>query len=149
MRARALAVAVAVLACDQLVKVLVRTAMSEGERIDIAGPFAIVSARNDGVAFGALGGLPPLALVVIGAVVLAVLAFVVRGSTRIALWVSAGAIVGGAAGNIVDRVLFGAVTDYLKVSRWPAFNVADAAIVCGGIALVWFSERDRTGDDDA
>ena len=131
MRLRALAVAIGVLAADQAVKALVRAMMDEGQRVDLAGPLAIVSARNDGVAFGALGGLPPLALVAIGAAILVVLVLVVRGS------------------NLTDRVLFGAVTDYVKVSRWPAFNLADAAIVCGGVALVWFSERSSASDAPA
>ncbi len=43
---------------------------------------------------------------------------------------------------MIDRVAFGAVTDYLKVSRWPAFNIADVAIVLGAIGLVWLMERD-------
>ncbi|MEI2701943.1 MAG: signal peptidase II [Baekduia sp.] len=149
MRLRALAVAIGVLAADQAVKALVRAMMDEGQRVDLAGPLAIVSARNDGVAFGALGGLPPLALVAIGAAILVVLVLVVRGSNRTGLWVAAGMIAGGAAGNLTDRVLFGAVTDYVKVSRWPAFNLADAAIVCGGVALVWFSERSSASDAPA
>ena len=65
-----------------------------------------------------------------------------KTADRPGVWLATGAILGGAVGNVIDRVAFGAVTDYLKVSRWPAFNIADVAIVLGAIGLVWLMERD-------
>ena len=146
MRLAALLAGLAVLAADQLSKALIRSLMTEGEVRQIAGPLDLVSVRNDGVAFGALGGSHPWLLVLVAVVILAVLVTVVRGSESRAVWIAAGAIAGGAAGNVIDRVAWGAVTDFIKVASWPAFNLADVAIVCGAIGLVWFAERSDHAD---
>ena len=52
------------------------------------------------------------------------------------MWVVTGMIVGGALGNLVDRVRAGSVTDFIKLPAWPAFNLADSAITLGVIALI-------------
>ncbi len=58
------------------------------------------------------------------------------------IWVPTGLLAGGAIGNVVDRVRDGAVTDFLKLPSWPAFNVADVAITLGVLALLFVVERD-------
>jgi signal peptidase II len=70
-------------------------------------------------------------------VVLAVLAFYfARHGSQALLWLATGLIAGGALGNLIDRLRVGAVTDFIKLPDWPAFNVADSAITLGVVALV-------------
>ena len=62
------------------------------------------------------------------------------------LWLSIGLQLGGAAGNLLDRLLLGHVTDFMDVGAWPVFNVADASIVTGLVLLGWlFLVQDRAG----
>ncbi len=61
------------------------------------------------------------------------------------LWLPTGLLVGGAIGNLIDRLAHGAVTDFIKLPLWPAFNVADMAITFGVLALLWVLEG-RRGD---
>jgi signal peptidase II len=60
------------------------------------------------------------------------------------MWLPCGLIVGGALGNLLDRLREGVVTDFIKLPDWPAFNVADAAITIGVLALVWVASRGGT-----
>lgn len=105
---------------------------------------------NKGVTFGLLGGLGAAAAWVLsGVAVLVVVALFVwlrRAENRMVA-VALGAIAGGAVGNVIDRVRFGAVVDFLHAHAfgmsWYVFNVADAAIVCGVAALVLDSLRPK------
>jgi signal peptidase II len=64
------------------------------------------------------------------------------------LWIPTGMLVGGAIGNLIDRVAHGAVTDFIKLPAWPAFNVADMSITFGVLALLWVLEGPRVKPDD-
>ena len=147
---RAALVAGLTLAADQLTKALVRADVAEGERKDLLGFLDLVHVRNDGVAFGALaGGGPVVAVVVVGALA-ALLTYFAFNARRPLAWLPTGLLVGGALGNIVDRVRLGAVTDFLKLPSWPAFNLADTAITVGVVLLVVVVERgDRARDGAA
>jgi signal peptidase II len=68
------------------------------------------------------------------------LTYFVRHPTRPYLWIPTGLLVGGALGNLLDRILNGAVTDFIKLPHWPAFNVADMSITFGVLALLWVVE---------
>jgi signal peptidase II len=57
------------------------------------------------------------------------------------LWLPVGMLVGGAAGNLIDRAREGAVVDFIDPVRWPAFNLADSCIVVGVLLLLWVAER--------
>jgi signal peptidase II len=135
--ARTGAVAAVVLVGDQVTKALVRGAIAQGEhRRVIPGLVTLVHDQNSGVAFSLLTG-SGAGVVVITLVVLAGLtAFHARNRTRPLMWVVTGMIVGGALGNLVDRVRTGSVTDFVKLPAWPAFNLADSAITLGVIALI-------------
>ena len=98
--------------------------------------------NNEGVAFGALGGGGAVVALVIAVAVGALLVFFVRHADRPLVWLPTGMLVGGAAGNVVDRVRDGAVTDFVKLPHWPAFNLADAAITLGVLLLLVVLERD-------
>jgi signal peptidase II len=79
--------------------------------------------------------------VVVGALALAaLLAFFVTNHGRRLVWLPTGLLIGGAAGNLADRVRDGFVTDFLKLPHWPAFNVADMSITVGVVALVFVIE---------
>lgn len=138
----AAAVALAVLAADQVSKWAARMDVQVGERLHPLPLVSIVHVRNTGVAFGALGGqrwlVPVLTLLALALVVV----WFASAPTRPGAWIVAGLIVGGALGNLLDRWRHGAVTDFISVPNWPAFNVADIAITIGVIALIVVAERD-------
>jgi signal peptidase II len=126
--------ALVVVGLDQLTKGLVRG--------DLVAFVDLVRVNNEGVAFGALGGGGLVVALVIAVAVGALLVFFVRHADQPLVWLPTGMLVGGAAGNVVDRVRDGAVTDFVKVPHWPAFNLADAAITLGVLLLLVVLERD-------
>jgi signal peptidase II len=146
---RAGVVLVAVLAADQFVKALVTGALQRGEQRDLLGPLKLVNTRNTGVAFGQLqdGGI--IVSLVIALALGALLVYFARNAQRPLIWLPTGMLLGGALGNIVDRVREGAVIDYLKLPHWPAFNVADSAITVGVVILLVVVERGERAKDRA
>jgi signal peptidase II len=137
---RALAVAIAVLAADQATKAIVRGSVGRGERIDVLPGLDLVNTRNTGVAFGFFSGGGTIVAVVAAIAVLALLVFFATHLARPLVWLPTGLLLGGAAGNLVDRAREGAVTDFVDLPLWPAFNVADAAITVGVLALLYVLE---------
>jgi len=133
---RVLAVGVTVLILDQLTKRLAVQAIDRGERIEVLPVLDLTYVRNEGVAFSSFSGQPWIVgLLVVGA--LAALTFwFLRNRTVKFAWLAAGMLAGGAIGNVLDRIIEGAVIDFLKPPHWPAFNLADMAIVGGMILLV-------------
>jgi signal peptidase II len=141
--ARAAATLVAVVALDQATKALVRHNVTVGDS-DSVFPFVhLVHVRNSGVAFGFLSGGGALVLVVTALALAALLIYFARHPTRRGLWLPTGLLLGGAIGNVLDRVLDGAVTDWVKLPHWPAFNLADVAITVGVLSLLYVLEGPR------
>lgn len=145
----------ATLAADQASKIFVLDGLRLDERlsIEIWPPFLSFNmAWNKGVNFGFFGGMDmkwaliALALAVCGAVIW----WIARARAgRLAL-ISAGLLVGGALGNVIDRLRFGAVVDFLNMSCCGienpyAFNIADVAIFAGAIGLMFFAPSDKPG----
>lgn len=129
--------AIAVIVFDQVTKVILRETLALGEREWLAQFFAFSHVANDGGAFGLFGGantvLAVSAVVAIGVVVIYYLFppldhWLVRSGLAL--------IVGGAIGNLLDRIYQGHVTDFIDFIHFPAFNVADAAINVGVAATV-------------
>lgn len=142
--------ALAVIAVDQLVKALVRSDLAEGEHRDLVGAaLRLVHVENDGVAFGRLSGSPVLVALVVGGALAALLVYFATHLDVHGIWLPTGMLIGGAVGNVIDRVARGAVTDYLKPPHWPAFNLADAAITVGVVVLLVVVERDARRRDRA
>ena len=137
---RAALVVVATVAADQAVKALVRSSIAPGDVVDVAPGVHLVHVGNPGVAFGLFGGGGALVVAVVVIALGALLAFFARHARRPLAWLPTGLLIGGAAGNLVDRVRIGAVTDFVKLPHWPAFNVADAAITVGVLLLVYVLE---------
>lgn len=133
---RAGLVAVAVLGLDQLTKALVRSDVAVGEKNEVLPFLDIGHVHNDGVAFGFLGGGGAIVLAVTLAALALLVGFFARNPGRPLLWLPTGMLLGGAVGNLVDRVHQGYVTDFIQLPHWPSFNVADISITCGVIVLV-------------
>jgi signal peptidase II len=133
----------AVVLVDQLSKRIVEGSLAPGERDRVFPGLAIVHVSNKGVAFGALAGGHTAVLVVIAVAVISLLVYFIRHADRPLVWLPTGLLVGGALGNIFDRVRDGAVTDFIKLPWWPAFNVADMSITFGVIALLYVLEAGR------
>jgi signal peptidase II len=144
--ARALALIVAVVAFDQATKALLRAGVESGERVDLVLGFELVNVTNEGIAFGFLGDGGDLVMVVTLVALGLVLAWFALAPPRPGLWIAVGLLVGGALGNLVDRLRNDGVTDFLDPPLWPAFNVADVAITAGVVVLIWIAfqhERDQ------
>jgi signal peptidase II len=138
--ARAAAVAVATVAADQLAKALVRSTIDRGDAVDLVVGVQIVNVRNRGIAFGMFSGGGPLLALFAGAALVALLVFFARHRDRPLVWLPTGLLIGGAAGNLIDRAREGAVTDFIDFPLWPAFNVADIAITFGVLTLLYVLE---------
>lgn len=150
--ARATAVAIAVLAADQLAKALARTWLDPGERADLILGVSLVDVRNDGVAFGILGGNGALVLAITVLAAAALLYYLATQPRRPGQLLALALLAGGAAGNVIDRIAFGEVTDFVDLPAWPAFNLADVAITAGigtlVVTEVWADwRRHRTASD--
>jgi signal peptidase II len=142
--ARAGAVFAAVLVADQVSKAIVRASLQAGERRDLIPGIDLVRVRNEGIAFGLLGGSRTwLVVLIVVAALGGLLVFFARHADRRGAWLATGLLLGGAAGNIIDRVAHGAVTDWIKLPHWPAFNLADVAITAGVVALVFAVDAPR------
>jgi signal peptidase II len=138
---RAALLAAAVIVADQATKALVRSNIARGDEDPIFPAVTLVNTRNRGVAFGALADGGILVAAVAGAAIVALLVFFAVNRTKRPLaWLPTGLLLGGAAGNLIDRAREGAVTDFIKLPAWPAFNLADVAITVGVLALVYVLE---------
>jgi signal peptidase II len=145
----ALWLAAAVVVADQLSKAWIVATYPFGTELEIVpGLFRLVHARNRGIAFGMLGASGPTVQLVLLLVVAAIAAFVAWQLGRTGGDGLAGAglalVLGGAIGNIIDRLFRGEVVDFLdfylatggREHHWPAFNVADSAISVGALCVV-------------
>lgn len=126
----------AVVAVDQVTKALVVDSLARGERRDLALGIDLVHVRNSGIAFGLFdGGGAALTIVTLAALGLLLVYFATH-ATRPLVWLPTGLLLGGALGNLIDRARDGAVTDFIDLPLWPAFNVADMAITVGVVTLL-------------
>ena len=131
------AVAAAALVADQLTKALVVRELAFGESVHVGGPLAIHHVRNTGIAFGLFSGWAGVVTLLGAVAVLWMVWYFARaGARHPILPVALGLLIGGSAGNLVDRVRLGHVTDFLDIDYWPAFNLADMFIVTGVVILL-------------
>jgi signal peptidase II len=142
---RAALLLAAIVAVDQVTKAIVRANVAVGDENAVFPGVEIVHVRNRGVAFGALSGHSAVMIVVLVALAGLVIWFLLH-SNRPYVWIPTGMLLGGALGNVIDRVRADAVTDFIKIPLWPAFNVADMSITFGVLTLLWVLER-RDGAD--
>jgi signal peptidase II len=137
---RAAAVALSTVAADQAVKALVRATIDRGEAVDLVLGIELVNVRNRGIAFGLFAGGGAVLVIFALAALTALLVFFARHRDRPLVWLPTGLLIGGALGNLIDRTLDGAVTDFADLPLWPAFNLADVAITFGVLTLLYVLE---------
>jgi signal peptidase II len=138
--ARAALVAAGTVAVDQAVKALVRSTIDRGDAVDLILGIKLVNVRNRGIAFGMFSGGGALLVIFAVAALVALLVFFARHRDRPLVWLPTGLLIGGAAGNLIDRVRDHGVTDFIDFPAWPAFNVADMAITFGVLTLLYVLE---------
>jgi signal peptidase II len=138
--ARAALVAVATVAADQAAKAIVRGQIEIGDAVGLVLGIKLVHVRNDGIAFGFFSGGGAVLVIFAVVALAALLIFFSRHRDRPLVWLPTGLLIGGAAGNLIDRVRDHAVTDFIKLPHWPAFNVADMAITFGVLTLLYVLE---------
>jgi signal peptidase II len=124
-----------VVALDQGAKAAVEANMVAGEHVDVLGPLSLTLVHNRGVAFGLASGGGGVLVALTLVALLFVAAIFARDPDRPGMWLAVGLLVGGALGNLADRVRADAVTDYVDVLSWPPFNLADVAITLGVAVL--------------
>ncbi|WP_194756947.1 signal peptidase II [Aliidiomarina indica] len=140
--------AIIILVLDQVTKIWVAQALPLFGRVDVLPFFDLVHVRNYGAAFSFLsdqGGWQRWFFTIIAIVIVSVLAVMLRRQSLHYRWLNLSftLIIGGALGNVLDRVRLGYVVDFLDVYvgtyHWPAFNVADSAIVLGALLMIYDS----------
>jgi signal peptidase II len=133
---RAVLVLVFVVVADQLSKHAVNASIVQGEERKFLPGVELVNTRNNGVAFGFLPGSHVAVTIVIGLALVALLVYFTLHSREKLIWLPTGMLLGGAIGNVADRVRDGSVTDFVKLPLgWPPFNVADVSITFGVLIL--------------
>ncbi|HWA52832.1 MAG TPA: signal peptidase II [Solirubrobacterales bacterium] len=136
-----------VVVLDQAAKALIERNLSVGESVKVIGPLDLTLSHNSGVAFGlASGGGTRLVLVTVLA--LGVVGYLFsRDPARPGMWIATGLLAGGALGNLADRIRADAVTDYIAIGGWPAFNLADVAVTVGVLLLAFsYVQEPRAGE---
>ena len=139
--------AILVLFLDQVSKLAILEFVAPpAAGIPLTGFLAIVLVWNRGMSFGMLNSGDPLVPWILGALAVAVSIGLIWWLARAHRWLviaGLGLVLGGAIGNLVDRLLYGAVVDFVLLHagrwQWPAFNLADSAITLGVLALLWDS----------
>jgi signal peptidase II len=141
--ARATAVVGLTVVADQVTKAIAVASLERGEEVNVFLGLDMTYVRNEGVAFGALSGGGALLVIAITVALAGLVVYFVANSDVPFLWLPVGLILGGALGNLADRARDGAVVDFIDPIAWPAFNLADAAIVVGVLSLVYVAEVKR------
>jgi signal peptidase II len=146
-------VSCAIVLADQFTKWIVLGRFAPGERLEVTAFFNLVLAFNKGAAFsflaGAGGWQTPLLVAFALAAAVLVSVLLVRSPGRGLFRAGLALILGGAVGNVIDRLRFGHVVDFLDLHaggwHWPAFNVADSAITLGAALLILDGFRHHEG----
>jgi signal peptidase II len=156
MRTVGLIVAI-ILVLDQVTKVLISHTLALHESMPVLEPFFhLTYERNTGAAFSLFAQAPawfrqPFFLGATGVAIVALILFLRQtdGANRLMV-VAIAAVLGGAVGNLIDRLLYGEVIDFLLLHwrgyYWPAFNVADSCITLGVIGLLWSSIQEHRAE---
>ena len=151
-------IVICVIFLDQITKIYINSNILIHDSFSvIGGLFNITHIRNTGAAFGFLAKVSPmfrfifLIAVTVAAILLIIYYFWKTGGERMLLNISLSLILGGAVGNLIDRVRLGEVIDfldfYIGAYHWPAFNVADSAISAGAIILIFEVLKRRSKED--
>ena len=140
--------AIAVIVLDQITKaVITEKLFMYGSHKVIDGFFSLVYVMNPGAAFGFLAGAPEIFryiffISITFLAILLIIYYILKSKSQdVLIVISLTLIFGGAVGNLIDRIRFGAVVDfldfYIGTWHWPAFNAADSAISIGAVLMIW------------
>ena len=130
--------ALVILVLDRISKVAVTKNLLQGHSIKIIpGIFHITLISNNGTAFGLFKGQNTFFIILSALVILSIVAYSFKARLAAPASLALGLILGGAIGNLTDRIRFGYIIDFLDFRIWPVFNVADSAITVGVIILTW------------
>ena len=144
---------IAAFGLDQGTKALALNTPALEHGVEVLPFLNLVRVLNDGVSFGMLGGIVPWwGLVVLATAIMAwLLIWLWRAPNRLTA-AALGLVIGGALGNVIDRLRYQAVPDFLDFHfgtyHWPSFNLADVAIFCGAALLLWEGLRAPNGDPE-
>jgi signal peptidase II len=153
-------IVIVVFGLDQISKEVIRRQLPLYGSWPEEGFLRIVHGLNTGSAFGLFSGFTNL-LIIASIVGIGVVLYYFQQQQITVIWyrLSIGLVVGGAIGNLADRLKDGAVVDFISVGWWPAFNVADSSISVGMVLLIitlllgekfgWISAPDKTQSDDS
>lgn len=149
-----LALALLIIVADHVTKFWVSSTLDYQEAVPVLPFFSLVLVHNTGAAFSFLadaGGWQRWFFIAVGVIATVVIVRLLHRhahETRLAFALAL--VLGGALGNVIDRVIFGYVVDFLyfhyQSFHWPAFNVADSAITVGAVLLVWDSLRSKQSE---
>jgi signal peptidase II len=135
-------VTVVVVAVDQISKAAVRNSIVAGETRSLLPGLQLVNTRNQGIAFGFLPGRHVAVSALVGLALVVLLLYFARHRDKPLIWLPTGMLLGGALGNILDRLRAGSVTDFIKLPLgWPPFNLADTSITLGVLLLLLVIEQ--------
>jgi signal peptidase II len=137
---RALAVTLLVVAADQASKAWVKATIARGARESVFFGVELVHVRNRGIAFGLLASGHVLVLALTALALVALIVYFATHPARPGLWLPTGLLIGGALGNLTDRLRGDAVTDFIDLPLWPPFNLADTSITLGVLVLLYVVE---------
>lgn len=146
------ALASAIVGFDQLIKWVIRNNLPIGDVWPGDWPVKIVHVTNSGAAFGIFQGAGPLLVITSIIGMAAILIYLLNpGFAHPIMRVGLALMLGGAVGNLIDRVYAGQVVDFIQFPHFPAFNVADSAITIGVLSLIWgmLSQEAQTSHSDA
>jgi signal peptidase II len=133
-----LAVAVVAIVADQVTKRAIEQQLVLDQTHKVFPGLSITRVRNSGIAFGILPGrIGVVSILTVVAVAWMLVHFARSGSRHVLFPVALGLLVGGSLSNLIDRVAHGHVTDFIDISHWPTFNLADTFIVIGVVLLVY------------
>lgn len=132
-------VALIVVALDQVSKFFIRANMNLGQSIPEEGFFRITYGTNTGGVFGLFANQ---AFLITLTAIVGVAAILVYSRyplfNRVLVRIALGLLLGGAVGNLIDRIRLGEVVDFIDVGAWPVFNLADSAVVVGVILIIYY-----------
>lgn len=143
-------ISILILLLDIITKQLVITNLLEHQSITIINNFfSITYAKNTGVAFSFLEGYLPLVILITSTIIISILIYINKNNPNKYESICYGFIIGGALGNLLDRIIYGYVIDFLDFTifnyNYPIFNIADTFIVIGILILIILSFKENKG----
>jgi len=134
-------ITILVIILDIVTKAIIVNKLSPDEVIKVLPFLNIVHIKNKGAAFGLFAGLGNMFFIVVSIAAILFIFFYMRSLKKKVEIISLSLVVGGAVGNLIDRVMLGKVTDFIdffvNTWHWPSFNVADSALTVGIILFLW------------